>query len=504
MSRIDLLSETSADSPRSGDSNGFILGVDRATKKLFTKDASGNIKVYGVETPQEQADWNQSDSSRVDFIKNKPTIPVPPVNADWNSTAGLSRILNKPEINAVSGFFWTGTFELAEPPSSFSLIEFATAAGVEIDVYNDGSAWGAIERLRFAVNASSIWDASSPLALPKAFWSLINPKVGCLIKLQRNTSNTPNTSQIGIYRVTSIIHSTGGYRDFLVELIYGTGTLGSNPGETPESGSILATVIPQPTLNFVYPTDFFDGHRPFFLIPQGPDRNVIAGTGGTTDPHYAPVEGSFASGSTAAATTTGSSLTGVAATLGALTGNLSGVSIINPAGFWTGTGNRIIKLPPGDYTLQFTGTLGTDDKLRMYWRTTQPSAFNNASPLRELVGVAGEFDTVTHLVLEAALYLYFEPYSTSQGGFSLTDFKVTISQNVGALIEENSLFGSRLKDKTVDVEKIFSTVGDYGHFLESHPEGGAQWTAINQVPSDGTTGQVLTKTATGYGWADSS
>ena len=37
---------------------------------------SGNITISGGGTfTQEQADWNQSDSSAVDFIKNKPTIP---------------------------------------------------------------------------------------------------------------------------------------------------------------------------------------------------------------------------------------------------------------------------------------------------------------------------------------------------------------------------------------------------------------------------------------------
>ena len=42
---------------------------------------SGNITISGGGTfTQEQADWNQSDSSAVDFIKNKPTIPVVPTN----------------------------------------------------------------------------------------------------------------------------------------------------------------------------------------------------------------------------------------------------------------------------------------------------------------------------------------------------------------------------------------------------------------------------------------
>lgn len=42
---------------------------------------SGNITISGGGTfTQEQADWNQNDSTAVDFIKNKPTIPVVPTN----------------------------------------------------------------------------------------------------------------------------------------------------------------------------------------------------------------------------------------------------------------------------------------------------------------------------------------------------------------------------------------------------------------------------------------
>ena len=68
-----------------------------------------------------QSDWNQTDDSAPDYIKNKPEIPVVPtdvsaftndagyitindvpaqVNADWNSESGASQILNKPTIPA--------------------------------------------------------------------------------------------------------------------------------------------------------------------------------------------------------------------------------------------------------------------------------------------------------------------------------------------------------------------------------------------------------------------
>lgn len=49
---------------------------------------------------QLQSDWNESDNTQVDYIKNKPTIPAAQVNSDWNASSGLANILNKPTIPA--------------------------------------------------------------------------------------------------------------------------------------------------------------------------------------------------------------------------------------------------------------------------------------------------------------------------------------------------------------------------------------------------------------------
>ena len=35
----------------------------------------GNIVIQGGGGEQQQADWNQTDSTAVDYIKNKPTFP---------------------------------------------------------------------------------------------------------------------------------------------------------------------------------------------------------------------------------------------------------------------------------------------------------------------------------------------------------------------------------------------------------------------------------------------
>ena len=53
-----------------------------------------------IPSGQIQSDWSQTDNTQVDFIKNKPSIPAAQVNADWNASSGVAEILNKPTIPA--------------------------------------------------------------------------------------------------------------------------------------------------------------------------------------------------------------------------------------------------------------------------------------------------------------------------------------------------------------------------------------------------------------------
>lgn len=65
---------------------------------------------------QVQSDWAETNTESVSYIKNKPTlsivatsgsfndlkdkptIPEPQVNSDWNAQSGISQILNKPQM----------------------------------------------------------------------------------------------------------------------------------------------------------------------------------------------------------------------------------------------------------------------------------------------------------------------------------------------------------------------------------------------------------------------
>lgn len=56
-----------------------------------------------IPAAQVQSDWNQSNSAAVDYIKNKPSIPAAQVQADWNQTnsAAVDYIKNKPDVDDV-------------------------------------------------------------------------------------------------------------------------------------------------------------------------------------------------------------------------------------------------------------------------------------------------------------------------------------------------------------------------------------------------------------------
>jgi len=56
-----------------------------------------------IPDPQVNADWNENDPSSKAFIENKPTIPAAQINADWNAVSGVAQILNKPTIPIVTG-----------------------------------------------------------------------------------------------------------------------------------------------------------------------------------------------------------------------------------------------------------------------------------------------------------------------------------------------------------------------------------------------------------------
>jgi len=74
----------------------------KAGNRISFAYVDDQLEISAAAASQVQSDWDQSNSSAVDYIKNKPTIPAAQVNADWNSSSGVSEILNKPNLSTVA------------------------------------------------------------------------------------------------------------------------------------------------------------------------------------------------------------------------------------------------------------------------------------------------------------------------------------------------------------------------------------------------------------------
>ena len=86
--------------------------IDNNKRLLILGKSGGGTQV--------QSDWAETDDKSMSYIKNKPelsvvatsgsyddllnkpTIPEPQVNSDWNSESGISQILNKPTLSIVA------------------------------------------------------------------------------------------------------------------------------------------------------------------------------------------------------------------------------------------------------------------------------------------------------------------------------------------------------------------------------------------------------------------
>ena len=88
-----------------------------------------------IPAPQVNADWEAVEG--VSAIVNKPTIPPAPVQSDWNANEGLAHILNKPTIppapvqsdwNATTGLAFIQNKPALGSASSKDTADFATSA----------------------------------------------------------------------------------------------------------------------------------------------------------------------------------------------------------------------------------------------------------------------------------------------------------------------------------------------------------------------------------------
>ena len=91
-----------------------------------------NDILYGAGVTPVQSDWNETDTTDLAYIKNKPTIPAAQIQSDWNqtNTSALDYIKNKPSQ--------LGHTMLPTPSSSVN--EAAVVNAINTAIANEGGA----------------------------------------------------------------------------------------------------------------------------------------------------------------------------------------------------------------------------------------------------------------------------------------------------------------------------------------------------------------------------
>ena len=91
-------------------------------------------------------------------LLNLPSIPAPQVNSDWNSTSGLSKIINKPTL-------WDSTWATIKNKPAFATV---ATSGNYTDLLNRpsipasqiNSDWNSVSGLSQILNRPSLWDST--------------------------------------------------------------------------------------------------------------------------------------------------------------------------------------------------------------------------------------------------------------------------------------------------------------------------------------------------------
>lgn len=128
---------------------------------------SGFITIGDVPM-QVNSDWNSS--SGLSEILNKPTIPAAQVNSDWNSSSGLSEILNKPTIPILPATIVedvTATLPMSSSGGTTPDISI-TQASTSVDGYLSQTDWNTFN-YKFDVPTGTTSDYLDGLGTPTLF-----------------------------------------------------------------------------------------------------------------------------------------------------------------------------------------------------------------------------------------------------------------------------------------------------------------------------------------------
>lgn len=206
--------------------------------------AEGFTKLEGIEEGAQvnvQSDWNESTADSGAFIKNKPSlaavatsgnyndlnnkpsIPAPQVNSDWNASSGIARILNKPNLAPVAT---SGSYnDLTDKPS---------APEIPDQVNADWNATSGVSQILNKPNLATV--ATS----------------GQYNDLEGKPAIPPAVTLPGVNVVDSFPDSVSGIQDGTVYIVPGSGSGGS--GVTPSKPYIACGYVSLSSAGDVYQT----------------------------------------------------------------------------------------------------------------------------------------------------------------------------------------------------------------------------------------------------------
>lgn len=201
-------------------------------------------KLEGIEEGAQvnvQSDWNESAADSGAFIKNKPslaavatsgnyhdlqnkpTIPAPQVNSDWNASSGIAQILNKPNLAPVAT---SGSYnDLTDKPS---------APEIPDQVNADWNATSGVSQILNKPNLATV--ATS----------------GQYNDLEGKPAIPPAVTLPGVNVVDSFPDSVSGIQDGTVYIVPGSGSGGS--GVTPSKPYIACGYVSLSSAGDVYQT----------------------------------------------------------------------------------------------------------------------------------------------------------------------------------------------------------------------------------------------------------
>ncbi len=201
-------------------------------------------KLEGIEEGAQvnvQSDWNESAADSGAFIKNKPSlaavatsgnyndlnnkpsIPAPQVNSDWNASSGIARILNKPNLAPVAT---SGSYnDLTDKPSAPEIPDQANAD------------WNATSGVAQILNKPNLATVATS---------------GQYNDLEGKPAIPPAVTLPGVNVVDSFPDSVSGVQDGTVYIVPGSGSGGS--GVTPSKPYIACGYVSLSSAGDVYQT----------------------------------------------------------------------------------------------------------------------------------------------------------------------------------------------------------------------------------------------------------